>query len=192
MYYIFSFLYFIHFCILLNIINKQVLYCITANTLERSRGLYFSLRIFFYIKCLDPSLFPQCVHFFRLTRLYCLYEREGCVLLKIELRRRHILVAHHLHGKTSGFTVEANNSKIQVMKGGNFHRKLSVYHLQKSVSFTKNSERILNRNLESKMALKNMNLNMNFRSEHFKPGKRDYLFRCSFSVGTTIKVVIQY
>ena len=36
-----------------------------------------------------------------------------------------------------------------------------------------------------------MNLNMNFRSEHFKPGKRDYLFRCSFSVGTTIKVVIQ-
>ena len=103
---LFSFLYFIHFCILLN--------C-------------FSLRNFFYIKCLDPSLFPQeqhlGVHFFRLKRLYRLYEREGWVLFQIQLRRRHILVAHHLHGKTSRFTVEANNSKIQVIKGGKFHQK---------------------------------------------------------------------
>ena len=61
--------------------------------------------------------------FFRLTRLYRLYERKGCALFKIKLRRRHILVAHHLHGKTSRFTVEANNGKIQVIKGGKFHQK---------------------------------------------------------------------
>ena len=64
-----------------------------------------------------------CIFFGWHDCIVYLYEREGWVLLKLELRRRHILVAHHLHGKTSRFTVEANNSKIQVINGGKFHHK---------------------------------------------------------------------
>ena len=41
--------------------NKPVSYCITANTLDRSHEVLF-FKKFFFIKYLDPSLFPQEQH----------------------------------------------------------------------------------------------------------------------------------
>ena len=55
------------------------------------------------------------------TVLFIRARRMG--LVKDRVKTQTHLVAHHLHGKTSRFTVEANSSKIQVIKGGKFHEK---------------------------------------------------------------------
>ena len=46
---LFSFLYFIHFCILLNSMNRPVLYCITARILWRSHEVFFLEFFFFFL-----------------------------------------------------------------------------------------------------------------------------------------------
>ena len=74
---------------------------------------------------------------------------------------------------------EANNSKIQVMKGGKFHQKQRLSFAEISLIYQK-----FRTDIKSETGIKDgsekMNLNMNYRSEHFKPGKRDYLFRSMF------------
>ena len=94
--------------------------------------------------------------------------------------------------KPVGSRLRQTMSKIQVMKDGNWipsGRALIICWNQSHLP--KINERILNPETGIKDGSEEMNLNMNFRSEHFKPEKQDYLFRCSFSVGTTLKVVIQ-